>query len=279
MTFSEMLSRYRKSPAEAMWATHKMKDGDACWSCGSVFSLASDYPSYNCAHCHAFFPRCCSGCRDRVMPVDDTKYGEPPPFCDACLSDKSRMDREKLVNKIPDLVRRPALCSYRGYAHRKSLDTALREYLSGELLTPNLYVYGPPGTGKSVAVARCAWRLISGDRDIQSFIWATESMAVRYATEQSYGIVGERYHELVHCDLLVIDEVGTAFNRAGDKARDRIVEMLRTRLENLAKRTLFISNRQPLMDATFGEAVGSRFRGTTKVAHVDGPDLRGGGGE
>ena len=274
MKFSSVLSKYRKTPAEAMMASHNMEDGDPCWSCGCAFDLANDYPSSWCVHCKAYFPRRCAGCSTVVMPTEPGPYGEPTPLCETCVSDKGREQREKMVERIPDHVLRPAMCNYKGYGHRRNLDQEIRRYLRGETLSPNLFVYGPPGTGKTVSVARCAWRLVTEEKDLRSFVWVCEGEMVRFATETKYGIIGERFHEMVHCDLLVIDEVGSAFLRANDQARGRIVDLMRTRLETLSKRTIFISNKQPLMGATFGEAVGSRFKGTSQVVYVDGPDLR-----
>jgi DNA replication protein DnaC len=275
MTFSELFKTQRASPADATWATHRMRDGDPCWSCGAAFSLDADYPSYHCAHCRAPFPRTCAGCRDLVMPLGATSYDEPPPLCSDCERDRSREVREKLIERMPDAVIRTAMCSYKAYAHRRDVDQALKRYLSGELLTPNLFIWGPPGTGKTIAAARCAWKVIVGDREITSFVWVTEGSLVRYATETKYGVLGEHFHEAVHAHLLVIDEVGSAYRRASDKARSRISDLLRSRLEDLSKRTIFVSNTQPLMGATFGEPVESRFKGTSHVLHLDGPDLRG----
>ncbi len=274
MTFSELFKTHRVSPADATWATHHMRDGDPCWNCGAAFNLSADYPSYFCVHCRAPHPRTCAGCRDVVMPRGTTNYDEPPPICSDCERDRSRETREKLIEKIPTAIIRTAMCSYKCYDHRREVDQALKRYLSGELLSPNLYLWGPPGTGKTIAAARCVWKIIVGDREVSSLVWVTEGELVRHATETKYGVLGEHFHEAAHSHVLVIDEVGTAYRRASDKARSRVADLLRSRLEDLAKRTIFVSNSGPLIGATFGESVESRFRGTSHVMHLDGPDLR-----
>lgn len=176
-----------------------------------------------------------------------------------------------------------ARCTFENYflnwaaddAARASMSTALsacKQYADQRLGW--LYIHGPTGVGKSHLAAATAHAI--AERTGMATSYTTEPALVSFLRE-GWGKPGEqsaegRMRALQTCELLIIDDIGTAFRGKGEQAwvDAQLFELLQPRYLN-SRLTILTSNLPP---GDLEPRLASRIKGEAEVIRIDNTDQR-----
>jgi len=138
----------------------------------------------------------------------------------------------------------------------------------------NLFLTGPAGTGKTYLTACIAGKVME---KLHTCIYIGAAELFDLAASVTFGrgeaeILAARLDTVTHCDLLIIDDLGTEF--LTDLARTEMFSLISRRL-SLGLSTIISSNMDlNTVEQAYGDRVASRIKGNYRILPFFGADLR-----
>lgn len=192
-------------------------------------------------------------------------------------ADFDRIDTSVYENSapMPDLPRGSKPFTQKQYMEQGILP-AIRSYLDRfeEPGSHNLFLTGPAGTGKTYLTACIAGKVME---KLHTCIYIGAAELFELAANVTFGrgeteILAARLDTLTHCDLLIIDDLGTEF--LTDLARTEMFSLISRRL-SLGLSTIISSNMDlNTVEQAYGDRVASRIKGNYRILPFFGADLR-----
>ena len=187
-----------------------------------------------------------------------------------------RLFDENLFSEIPDEARyrradspRENICKIRDSAKR-----FIRAFNKGSY--ENLYFYGQPGSGKTFMAASIAHELMRGGTAV---LYLSASQLFNIITEyrmrsfRDDGYRDTRYHRILSCKLLIIDDLCT--EPKTDSRYSEFITLLNERVAPRACSTIIISNKElEKLQDDYDERILSRMVGSFRIIKFFGDDIR-----
>jgi len=174
----------------------------------------------------------------------------PPVQCNQCESSQVQnvlaelqevtsedilIDRAKLPPTIPDAPMGPGFAAF----------------IADRLQKPGLYIHGPTGCGKTLKAANFVRAWIR--KNNQPALYRTEPQLFRLLRDFKGDAANETYR-LATVPLLVIDDLGTAYDSQRGWIAEKMFEIIDSRYQDQRLRTVIISN-APLDELVDNDAI------------------------
>lgn len=191
----------------------------------------------------------------------------------AILYNESHLDMLASTNSFSDLSEE----YYKGEdltRFRKARDLCIRFVQNFDTTPSNLYFFGTVGTGKSLLSICAAHELIESGHFVLYFSAASlfDTLAgfnFRSGSREEYQSF---LHDINHCDLLIIDDLGTELTNSFTTAQ--LFNCINERYLN--RKSTVISTNLSLeeMQRRYSDRIFSRIVSTYELCKITGPDIR-----
>ncbi len=220
-------------------------------------------PSYTCPFCRDTGRRDGKTCRCvqnivNSARMEDINTIEALAHCSFATFDVMRYDeRDPAYNFSPRAVMAAMLAECREYAAVFGLDSE------------SLYLYGDAGLGKTHLAVSVAKAVIPKGYDV---VYVSAQSAFDTVKRQAREPGGGLFGEMLHADLLVLDDLGTEYLDA--YVRSKLYELMNARMGN--RPTIYTTNigQQAVLEQRYTEKISSRLLGDCHPMHFFGKDLR-----